>query len=175
VLGAIAVIMAALAIGWATKTPQVLFHRSGQPRPPADALSSERIEAVPQAPATDTATAPQRTPADPPAPAPAVSTGSKTSAGAAAASSDSAAATQAGPPRPPAASGTELIVSTDPAGGRVTVNGIGWGLAPVTIRHLSPGTKRIRVTKEGYTPEERVVTLVDGEPQSLDIRLTSLQ
>jgi transcriptional regulator with XRE-family HTH domain len=70
---------------------------------------------------------------------------------------------------------TELVVSTDPAGGRVTVNGIGWGLAPVTIRYLAPGAKRIRVTKEGYLPEERVVQLVDGDPTSVDIRLSSVQ
>ncbi|MGH9371959.1 MAG: helix-turn-helix domain-containing protein, partial [Vicinamibacterales bacterium] len=74
--------------------------------------------------------------------------------------------------RAPGALITEILVTTQPAGGRVTVNGIGWGLAPVTIRYLSPGVKRIRVTKEGYLPEERVVQLVEGEPKSLDIPLS---
>src|SRR5262245_56987627 len=37
---------------------------------------------------------------------------------------------------------TALVVSSQPAGARVTVNGIGWGATPVTIRYLSPGLKR---------------------------------
>ena len=53
----------------------------------------------------------------------------------------------------------------------MTVNGIGWGLAPVTIRHLPAGDKRIRVSKEGYTTEERTVRLAEGHPRMLDIRL----
>ena len=74
-------------------------------------------------------------------------------------------------PREPADSLTELIVTTQPPGARVTVNGIGWGAAPVTIRHLSAGEKRIRVTKEGYAPEERVVRLTGGLPATVDIEL----
>jgi hypothetical protein len=62
----------------------------------------------------------------------------------------------------------ELIVSTEPAGGRVTVNGIGWGITPLTIRYLPLGAKRIRVTKDGYAVEERVVRL---EPSRSTIRL----
>ena len=53
----------------------------------------------------------------------------------------------------------ELIVTTEPAGSRVTVDGIGWGTTPVTIRNLPFGAKRIRVTKDGYGVEERVVRL----------------
>ena len=66
---------------------------------------------------------------------------------------------------------TELVVTTQPAGARVTVNGIGWGLAPVTIRHLPAGDKRIRVSKEGYATEERMVRLAEGRLKALDIRL----
>ena len=66
---------------------------------------------------------------------------------------------------------TELVVTTQPAGAQVTVNGIGWGLAPVTIRYLPAGDKRIRVSKEGYTTEERMVHLAEGRPRTLDIRL----
>jgi cytoskeleton protein RodZ len=68
---------------------------------------------------------------------------------------------------------TELVVTTEPPGTRVTVNGIGWGTAPVTIRYLPPGDKRIRVSKEGYATEERLVHLVEGHPRTLDIRLRS--
>ena len=68
---------------------------------------------------------------------------------------------------------TELVVTTQPAGARVTVNGIGWGLAPVTIRYLPAGEKRIRVSKEGYATEERMVRLAEGRLSKLDIQLRS--
>jgi cytoskeletal protein RodZ len=50
---------------------------------------------------------------------------------------------------------TELLITSEPGGARVTVDGIGWGSTPVTIRHLTAGTKHVRVTKEGYQSEER--------------------
>jgi hypothetical protein len=68
---------------------------------------------------------------------------------------------------------TEIIVTTQPAGARVTVNGIGWGVTPLTIHHMPPGDKRIRVSKEGYASEERVLRLDAGRSQALDIQLAS--
>jgi cytoskeletal protein RodZ len=68
---------------------------------------------------------------------------------------------------------TELVVTTEPTGARVTVDGIGWGSAPVTIRFLPAGGKRIRVIKEGYESEERAVSLVEGRRSTLDIHLRS--
>ena len=50
------------------------------------------------------------------------------------------------------------MVITEPQGARVTINGVGYGTTPLTIRHLPPGTKRVRVTKAGYDSEERLVT-----------------
>ena len=50
-----------------------------------------------------------------------------------------------------------LVIITEPEGARVTINGVGWGTTPITIRHLPSGAKRIRVTKSGYQSEERVV------------------
>jgi cytoskeletal protein RodZ len=73
--------------------------------------------------------------------------------------------------RSSADSATELVVTTQPAGARVTVNGIGWGSAPVTIRYLPAGAKRVRVSKEGYATEERVVSLAEGRLITLDFRL----
>jgi hypothetical protein len=78
-----------------------------------------------------------------------------------------------GAPAATADSFTELVVTTQPAGARVTVDEIGWGSAPVTIRFLPAGSKRIRVIKEGYRGEERVVSLVDGRRSVLDIQLQS--
>ena len=68
---------------------------------------------------------------------------------------------------------TELRVTTEPEGARVTVNGIGWGLSPVAIRHLPPGDKRIRVSMDGYEAVERVLALDVGQPRSLDIQLAT--
>ena len=68
---------------------------------------------------------------------------------------------------------TELVVSTEPAGARVTVNGVGWGVSPVTIRNLPPGDKRIRVTSDGYASAERLLRLAEGQRQAIAIRLNS--
>jgi hypothetical protein len=53
----------------------------------------------------------------------------------------------------------------------VTVNGIGWGLSPVTIRFLPPGEKRIRVSLEGYAAIERVISVRVGQRQALEISM----
>jgi hypothetical protein len=73
----------------------------------------------------------------------------------------------------PIASGgpTELDIWTEPDGARVTVNGIGWGEAPIFIRHLEPGEQRIRVTMDGYAATERSVVLDVGSKQSVSIGL----
>ena len=72
-----------------------------------------------------------------------------------------------------AGSVTELVVATQPAGARVTVNGIGWGVTPVTIRHMPPGEKLVRVSKEGYASEERTLRLEQGRQQTLEIQLNA--
>ena len=59
---------------------------------------------------------------------------------------------------------TELDIWTEPGGASVTVNGIGWGVAPITIRHLEPGEQRIRVTMEGYAAAERWVVIDENTP-----------
>jgi len=64
-----------------------------------------------------------------------------------------------------------LIVNSDPAGARVTVDGIGWGTTPATIRMLTPGEKTIRVIKDGYASEERRVRITDGRSTSVHVPL----
>jgi hypothetical protein len=54
----------------------------------------------------------------------------------------------------------------------VTVNGISWGTSPVTIRHLPPGAKRIRATKEGFAAAEQVVPLGERQQQTLNLQLS---
>jgi len=79
-------------------------------------------------------------------------------------------------PVAPAATSTadtdeSLIITSDPAGARVTVDGIGWGTTPVTIRLLTPGAKTIRVIKDGYASEERSVRVSDGRSTSVHVPL----
>ena len=75
-----------------------------------------------------------------------------------------AAATTGSIPSRPLATEANLIVESDPAGARVTVNGVGWGETPITIRHLEFGSKRIRLTLQGYVSQERVVQLGPERP-----------
>jgi cytoskeletal protein RodZ len=70
---------------------------------------------------------------------------------------------------------TELVVLTEPPGASVTVNGVGWGTAPVTIRYLPPGEKRVRVSRDGYVAEERVLSLASGRRATVDIQLSTQQ
>jgi cytoskeletal protein RodZ len=66
---------------------------------------------------------------------------------------------------------TELVITTEPPGARVTVDGIGWGITPVAVRHLPPGTKHIRVTRDGYQSEERSTRVGGDRPSELHIEL----
>lgn len=78
-------------------------------------------------------------------------------------------------PVAPTPSFTEIVVRTEPPGARVTVNGISWGASPVTIRHLPPGAKRIRATKEGFAATEQVFALGDGQRETLNLRLSGAE
>ena len=66
-----------------------------------------------------------------------------------------------------------LVVTTDPPGARVTVDGIGWGTTPVTIRFLSSGDKTLRVIKNGYVSEERRIHVVTDRQTTINLTLQS--
>jgi cytoskeleton protein RodZ len=74
-------------------------------------------------------------------------------------------------PEPPLATEGRVVVLSDPAGARVTVNGVGWGSTPLTIRYLPLGEKRVRLTKPGYVSQERTVR-VDGRRPEATLRVT---
>jgi hypothetical protein len=78
----------------------------------------------------------------------------------------SAATTLAEPPPVPAVVQPELEIVSEPAGARVTIDGIGWGVTPVTIRFLPPGTKHLRLTRDGFAAVERVIQLAADEPRT---------
>ncbi|MET0214190.1 MAG: PEGA domain-containing protein [Vicinamibacterales bacterium] len=58
----------------------------------------------------------------------------------------------------------ELLVESDPDGAQVTVNGVGWGRTPVTIKYLPIGEKRVRLTKDGYVSIERRIQISAERP-----------
>lgn len=71
---------------------------------------------------------------------------------------------------------TELEIVSEPADARVTIDGVGWGATPVTIRYLTPGTKRLRVTRDGYAAEARLIRLAPDQPRtSVRIELHAIE
>lgn len=66
-------------------------------------------------------------------------------------------------PAPAALNAPGLEIVTEPAGARVTIDGVGWGVTPVTIRYLPPGTKQLRVTRDGFAAEERAIRFSGGQ------------
>lgn len=58
-----------------------------------------------------------------------------------------------------------LVVQSTPPGARVTVNDVGWGETPVTVRYLPFGALRVRLVMDGQAVE-RVVQLSPEAPVS---------
>jgi cytoskeletal protein RodZ len=66
----------------------------------------------------------------------------------------------------------ELRVQSEPDGAQVTVNGIGWGRTPVTIKYLPLGEKRVRLTKDGYvSTEQRIQISAERSVGTLSVTL----
>ena len=53
----------------------------------------------------------------------------------------------------------------------MTIDGVSWGVTPVTIRYLSPGAKQLRVTRDGYAAEERVIRIA-ADQRTTTVRLS---
>jgi hypothetical protein len=74
-------------------------------------------------------------------------------------------------PAPAEAIGRLLVRST-PAGARVFLDGKDVGPTPQTVRDLSSGTPVVRVRQDGYTTEERRVSISAARPaQSITVDL----
>jgi PKD domain/PEGA domain len=70
-----------------------------------------------------------------------------------------------------AAAGTITVVS-DPADAAVYVDGQFAGRTPLTIERLRAGDHRVRVVKDGYLENGRIVAVGTGKSASLHLRLT---
>jgi hypothetical protein len=66
-----------------------------------------------------------------------------------------------------------LLVQTDPAGAMVYIDGRFVGSAPLTTPALPAGDHRVRVTKDGYLDNSRVVRITGGRRDALQVRLTA--
>jgi hypothetical protein len=71
----------------------------------------------------------------------------------------------------PSPAGDMLVITSVPAGARVTVNGIGWGTTPLTIAHLPAGEQRVRIVKEQFHSEERVLHVGEQRPGRVAVTL----
>ena len=76
-----------------------------------------------------------------------------------------------GAPAPPSPSGN-LSVDSDPAGAAVLVDGQAQGTTPVALQALPAGDHRVRVVKDGYLDNSRVVKVAAGQTERVQVRLT---
>lgn len=65
-----------------------------------------------------------------------------------------------------------LSVVSDPAGASVYVDGKLAGQTPLSAAQLPVGEHRVRVVKEGYLENGRIVAIAVGESKSVDVKLT---
>jgi serine/threonine protein kinase len=133
-------------------------------RRPADVVTPPRVtEAAPPVEGPAPSAAPAPTPAPTPSPVTLPSTAPEPA---------SPAPTDSATEKPATASGNLLVRSTPP-GAAVFVDGTRRGATPLTLQQVALGTRRVRLQRDGYTTEERQVTLTEDRPsRSLDIRLT---
>jgi cytoskeleton protein RodZ len=154
---------AALVVVGAVATVATAWYRAGTTAPAADAPVTAASAPTPEAdaPAIALVAAPEAVPANAAnielATEPAVvQTQTVTGSGAAADATEG-----------------ELRITSEPPGAIVTVNGIGWGATPVTIRYMPFGKKLIRATKPGYASAQRGFDFgPDGRVRSVRIQLS---
>jgi eukaryotic-like serine/threonine-protein kinase len=134
---------------------------------PADSAGAQTPSA-PGRDSTDVAvrdSPPQRAPSDAAAPAPGATEPAPRAP---------VAPPRAATPEPPPALGRMLVRST-PAGAQVTIDGGERGATPLTVRDLPYGTHTVRVSRRGFEPQERRVTVGRGSrSQSLTFALVPL-
>ena len=80
--------------------------------------------------------------------------------------------TQPRPASPAAPALGGLSVKSDPAAATVYLDGELVGLTPVTLERLSVGEHRLRLVKEGYLENSRVISISSGRPIELQLALT---
>ena len=64
-----------------------------------------------------------------------------------------------------------LMISSQPGGAEVSVDGKTAGKSPLTVKDLSPGKHAVHVTLQGYRGMNHSVTLEAGKTTSIDVEL----
>jgi hypothetical protein len=76
----------------------------------------------------------------------------------------------------PATPAGSLLVRSTPAGATVFVDDERRGVTPLALQEMELGTRRVRIQRDGFTTEERQVTLTRSRPsRSVDVRLARAQ
>jgi len=55
-----------------------------------------------------------------------------------------------------------IFAQTEPDGATIYMNGVSYGVSPVTIPNLAPGTYSMKATMNGYSPDTRRITVSSG-------------
>jgi len=66
-----------------------------------------------------------------------------------------------------------LSVASEPAGAAVYVDGQYVGRTPTDVKNLLPGDHRIRLVKDGFLENGRIVNVAAGKTATLQVRLTA--
>jgi hypothetical protein len=69
-------------------------------------------------------------------------------------------------------SGGALSVASNPVGADVFIDGRFAGRTPLSVASVVPGDHRVRVVKDGYLENSRLVNVSVGQPRALDVKLT---
>lgn len=173
-----AIVIVPLVAGRATERDGVPVHREPSPvpidtAPPAAAQAAPVVPVPDVVPASESAPQPRnlRPAASGLPPAAASAEGGPTATPAPEPLAAPALAPLPEPVALPAPDPGSFVVTTDPPGARVVINGVGWGETPLTLRHLPPGRKRVRVIKDGYVSQEAEINHL-GRRQPTSVHLT---
>ncbi len=74
-------------------------------------------------------------------------------------------------PARPAPADLTLTVTSSPDGARVLIDGIARGRTPLTLSHLDPGERRVRLVLDGFLSTESPIRLGDRPSTSLHVDL----
>lgn len=72
----------------------------------------------------------------------------------------------------PESGAAALSVASDPAGAAVYVNGKLEGETPVTVNGVAPGEHRVRLVKDGYLENSRLVSVKRGQGEAVQVKMT---
>ncbi|HSB08478.1 MAG TPA: PEGA domain-containing protein [Blastocatellia bacterium] len=64
----------------------------------------------------------------------------------------------------------QLVILTVPSGADIKLDGKDYGHSPVKLERLAVGTYTISITKDGYEPDERAISVLDSGPLEFKLK-----